>query len=398
MGMAGFSFSGTANFKVVAHGPKGTHVLIGDYETGFMGGEAAAVNRQLRSLAVLADDLIGAGSADTIQVAMLQKKDAEPGVIDSALYDRETLAASRLWLASVVGDRSAWLDAYNAQREPDGTPLPAMEAALNAAATPGDHCLKCGGSVCCQKLRQHIDARNAITGPETKTLVPYISKRITAALKKNEPMKPETLAASLTWAATLIEENAVPEKIWKEGTELVRQLASANNLPDAPVGAVEVGAPSTTPGWALKEGSKRFLVREKVPLMDADGKVVVDCATGLQALQDFDPNPYEVYARLKSVLPLGMDVEEFTRKVATTDAKAVQALLADAHKVDQREVYARVLAPLGPRNPIEMRANKPSVVPSMPLPENNAALAQKIRAVNSESADLPQEVVKKRAK
>jgi hypothetical protein len=45
-----------------------------------------------------------------------------------------------------------------------------------------------------------------------------------------------------------------------------------------------------------------------------------------------------------------------------------------------------------------MRANKPSVVPSMPLPENNAALAQKIRAVNSESADLPQEVVKKRAK
>ena len=277
-----------------------------------------------------------------------------------------------------------------------------MEEALNAAATPGDHCLKCGGAVCCQKLRQHIDSRNAITGPETKTLVPYISQRITAALKKNEPMKPETLAASLTWAATLIEENAVPEKIWKEGTELVRQLASANasanNSPSAPVGAAEGGAPSTTPGWALKEGSKRFLVREKVPLMDADGKVVVDCATGLQALQDFDPNPYEVFARLKSVLPLGMDVEEFTRKVATTDAKAVQALLADAHKVDQREVYARVLESLGPRNPIEMRSNKPSVVPAMPLPANNAALAQKNRAVNSESADLPQEVVKKRAK
>jgi hypothetical protein len=370
---------------VTATGPNGRHELFCDYKTGYLGVAKAGTNRQLLTGAALVDLRSKAKgiSLDSVQVAFLQRADAAPGLVDAVTFQRPQLDAAVKWLGQLAIDRDRWLRAYNSRRDSEGSPDAAMHDFLEKAAQPGDHCDHCKGGICCQKMQRTVGARMNLTTENTEGLLKFAHRQVKDSIKSLEadvkkpveqtsfdpdklPMNIETLSSTLAWSKALTEGAALPKKVWEDAAELTRQLSARGVRPD---------------GWGLKEGSKRFLFRDNLPLLNPDGEVATDEATRLPIELPADTRPPAIYAALRELMP-EVEYADFINQACDVDPKKVQALLADAHNVDARQVYDTVLCPLGPRNPVEMRPNAPSVVAVVQVSaEQEQATAEAGRAV-----------------
>lgn len=369
---------------VTATGPNGRHELFCDYKTGYLGVAKAGTNRQLLTGAALVDLRSKAKgiSLDSVQVALLQRADAAPGLVDAVTFKRPQLDAAVKWLGQLAIDRDRWLRAYNSRRDAEGTPDAAMHDFLEKAAQPGDHCDHCKGGICCQKMQRTVGARMNLTTENTEGLLKFAHRKVKDSIKNIEaeeqtepqpafdpeklPMNLETLSSTLAWSKALTEGAALPERVWKDAAELTRQLGARGVRPD---------------GWGLKEGAKRFLFRDKLPLLTPDGEVATDETTRLPIHLPADTRPPAIYAALRDLIP-AVPYAEFIDKACEVDPKKVQALLADAHNVDARQVYETVLCPLGARNPVEMRTNASTVVAVVQVSaEQEQATAEAGRAV-----------------
>ena len=380
--------SALPDVMVVVSRPNGRHGLVADYKTGRCGVESAVTNPQVRTLAALAHRI---SDMDSCVVAMLQRADAAPGVIDSALFDRSALTQAVAWVEGTARYLHALRGNYERNREPDGTPLEHMDAIIEDLAKPGHHCGHCGGAVACKKLRENHDLQvGASTRPDATPLAKELRARLKAATKETLPMKPETLSVALAWSGARLDENAMPAKVWEEAAELTRQLgAKGAEIP---------------PGWKLKEGAKRFSLRETMPLLNDDGSVALDQATGLPMELPVEKTPSKVFSRLEPVLN-GMDEATFLQRAGSVDATAVRNLLADIHGVRDDEVFERVLRPLGAANPVWLKPNEPSVIAapapvsavdnSTSLPLGTAATEQAVSVALANEAPLPVVEVKK---
>lgn len=388
-GVTGLVNGNLAGGYVVAKGNRGSHVLLLDYTTGFAppaepkkAHEGIQTNRHFMTLAALAAiwrKAVGEDIDDLcIHVALLHRNDTEAETVTSIEYDPTMLRSAMRWLNRTAANRVRQAGEYEAGRDAEGTPAPEQAAVLDAKAVVGKHCKQCPGSICCARLSREMrkDAATAAKrfSPEqlaalrkqvkaTSAAIPRIKeKELTPQHLQSLPMNLDTLADTLEATKTLRDGLDLPEKVWKDATDLVRLLN-------------ERGV--AVPGWQLEEGASRFNFREEMPVAGAGkGKTV--------AVRDADLTPPGLYKALRPVLG-DMTYEQFVARACGVEASKLRGVIGDLHGVSAEAVYERVLAPqLGEKNPCEMRPNKPSVVRAEALA--NAAPLPEAAKTNSTTA------------
>jgi len=334
--------------RYLIDGSAGIHALACDWRTGFLTLPVDESNRHVRTIAAMESLL---SEPHSVTIAMLSRNNAEPGVIDFATFNRAEQEQLVDWLGELATKTEERYKRYAESKGPDGSPGPHMAAALDRNANVGPHCGRCTGGVCCGKLLGELEqARVKVESymPQIVKGRAWIKTTTTQQPQSLNPMNANALSENLEVAKTASEALALSENVWKEGSELARQLAAKK---------------IAVPGFGLKDGAR--LLKQR----------------------DAKQTPAEIWKALQDLLP-GVTFQEFVAKACDVDPKAVEAMIADKHDLDPAEVFNVKLDPLGPNNPFELRANKPSVIRAnkkividaapVPLPEERQAKASSV--------------------
>jgi hypothetical protein len=385
LGVASYLVAAQPNVIVATRNKQGQrHSLVLDYEVGYLAidAEVSHDNTQKLTLALLE---FARGDMDTnasVEVAYLSRNDADAGEMDRSIYRRDFLLAELPRLLEAAENQHILRAAYDRQRDAAGDPAPEFSQKLDEIATPGEHCIRCAGKVCCGRIREAAQefknmrvTSDAPVIARARALVNADKDTIENPKSDNTPlnMNTKTLATFLTIVQDVTDAARPFEAARKDGEELVRQLAAAKK--------------PALPGFALKEGARQFKVREQMPV----GPAAAGAGNGEQAVSAVATDPKEIFRRLKVSLPAFSAVteEQCIRETAAVDPTALRKFIADRAGVGEKEVFEKVLKPLGDRNPIEMRQNKPSVVRATAAESKEAS---GLKAVpTTEPVPLPEE-------
>lgn len=310
------------------------HTLLLDFGTGFAPDIDDKTNRQITTLAVLQS--LHDPRTESVAVSLIALNDAVPGKLDLLTYDREALkrAATGVYVAAF---RAASL-AFAYREGPKAEPTPNLAQQLDAAAKTGEHCKQCVGRICCGRIHREMKGYEALlkASRDTGAMADTTLRRLRETPNVfDDDMNLNLLSQAIDTAKSLRKQGEVFDKLREEAEDLGRQ-------------AILKG--KSVPGFGLKDGAKRLNLVEH------------DKAQASGAQTERDVSPSAVYTRLKPVLP-GVDETRFVQSACKVDPTRTRDLIADVHKVDPKDVFTKVLKPLGEANPFEMRSNEPSVVP-----------------------------------
>ena len=331
------------------------HGILFDYKTGYAEHTESESNRQLTAqVAVLEAEARAKGSTyASVHVKTLTRIDIRPPADDprprAAMtlprYGPPEIARAMELTEQFVSEAAVVAGAIELHFEDGGTgKLPEeIEQSLHERAQVGGHCLYCPGKTCCSKLRL------SITEYQQQQLNPTALHDAEQTLEriKDNPMELADVTSFYAKTSQTLADGKIIKQAHDETAEIMRQLMTPR----------EDGQPRPLPGAYLRDGARKLVLREraKLPGDDAvlDEQVEAEVRPPDQVFQD--------------LLPLlgGLGDTEFFKRCCKVEPNQVRALLASLYEMPESKVFTELLAKL-PNNPLDMKANRPTVVLGVP--------------------------------
>lgn len=306
--------------------------LVVDYKqvlkTGDRAGSTEETNVELRTLAILAAAKWPAARDVTVARVARANLETDGEGADGHTYPIDELGGALLDGLAETVRRS--LKNAGPLFDSGSSQIPAQhQTELDEAATIGPHCLGCQGKMCCGKIRELREAaeheRDAFVARNGSVETKQLCEDAAEGVEEMDIARLVSVSKELNGFA---EKARVVEAARKEVAAVIRQMLAAGQ---------------TVPGHSLKAGAPTIAVRE---------------------IADKPLTPTQTWRMLRDqhVIPSSVTREEFLAQTAVLSATSLRAFIADALRINEVEVTAKLSTLLGDQSPLQSGAKTPSVI------------------------------------